>query len=60
MPEYAIYDDGTEVLVVASGGPRGQKGDQYTFLLEAGQTVADYETLHGVTIPVGAIIYQKV
>ena len=28
-------------------------------LLEAGQTVSDYETAHSVTVPVGAIIYQK-
>lgn len=27
--------------------------------LEVGQTVADYETLHGVTVPYGALIFQK-
>jgi hypothetical protein len=29
------------------------------FLLNHGQTVAAYEAAHSVTIPVGAIIYEK-
>lgn len=60
MPETALYDDGRTVLVVASGGPRGPKGDENVYVLEADQTVSEYEAENGVTIPVGAIIYQKV
>lgn len=58
-------DPGTDGVDGAAGpaGPQGETGAPAggtpVYLLDAGQTMAAYETAHGTTIPDGALIFQK-
>jgi hypothetical protein len=40
-------------------GEKGDQGDDKVFLLEYGESIAQYETRTGKVIPDGAIIYEK-
>lgn len=54
---------GVEIGVPGLSGPKGDPGAPAggtpVYLLDAGQSMADYEAAHGTTIPDGALIFEK-